>query len=45
LLGVIVFGDRLPLIAWGGMALIISSGIAATLLRNRTLPNTPPEEH
>lgn len=45
LLGVIVFGDRLPLIAWAGMALIIASGIAATLLRNRTLPNTPPEEH
>lgn len=45
LLGVIVFGDRLPLIAWAGMALIIASGIAATLLRNRALPNTPPEEH
>jgi S-adenosylmethionine uptake transporter len=45
LLGVIVFGDKLPLIAWIGMAIIIASGIAATLLRNRTLPNTPPEEH
>jgi S-adenosylmethionine uptake transporter len=45
LLGVIVFGDKLPLIAWIGMAVIIASGIAATLLRNRTLPNTPPEEH
>jgi S-adenosylmethionine uptake transporter len=45
LLGVIVFGDRLPLMAWLGMAIIIASGIAATLLRNRTLPNTPPEEH
>jgi S-adenosylmethionine uptake transporter len=45
LLGVIVFGDRLPLIAWIGMAIIIASGIAATLLRNRALPNTPPEEH
>lgn len=45
LLGLIVFGDRLPLIAWVGMAVIIASGIAATVLRNRAIPNTPPEEH
>ncbi len=44
-LGVIVFGDELPLIAWLGMLVIIGSGIAATILRNRTIPNTPPEEH
>jgi S-adenosylmethionine uptake transporter len=44
-LGMIVFGDKLPLIAWGGMAIIIASGIAATILRNRAIPNTPPEEH
>ncbi len=45
ILGVIVFGDRLPLIAWSGMAVILASGIAATILRNRAIPNTPPEEH
>lgn len=45
ILGMIVFGDRLPLIAWAGMLVIIASGIAATVLRNRTLPNTPAEEH
>jgi S-adenosylmethionine uptake transporter len=45
ILGVIVFGDRLPLIAWAGMAVILASGIAATVLRNRAMPNTPPEEH
>ncbi len=44
-LGVIVFGDRLSLVSWAGMAVILASGIAATILRNRTLPNTPPEEH
>ncbi len=44
-LGMIVFGDKLPLIAWLGMLVIIASGMAATILRNRTLPNTPPEEH
>ncbi len=45
ILGVIVFGDQLPLIAWTGMAVILASGIAATVLRNRAIPNTPPEEH
>jgi S-adenosylmethionine uptake transporter len=44
-LGTIVFGDKLPLIAWAGMAVILASGIAATVLRNRAMPNTPPEEH
>ncbi len=44
-MGMIFFGDKLPLIAWGGMLMIIASGIAATVLRNRALPNTPPEEH
>jgi S-adenosylmethionine uptake transporter len=45
ILGMIVFGDQLPLIAWAGMAVIVASGIAATVLRNRAMPNTPPEEH
>jgi S-adenosylmethionine uptake transporter len=48
LLGMLVFADRLPLMAWAGMLLIIASGIAATLLRSRALPSTlkaPPEEH
>jgi S-adenosylmethionine uptake transporter len=48
LLGLLVFADRLPLMAWGGILLIIGSGIAATLLRSRALPATlqsPPEEH
>jgi S-adenosylmethionine uptake transporter len=44
-LGTIVFGDRLPLVAWAGMVVILASGIAATVLRNRAMPNTPPEEH
>ncbi len=43
--GMVFFGDKLPLIAWGGMLVIMASGIAATILRNRALPNTPPEEH
>ncbi|AVO50192.1 EamA family transporter [Melaminivora suipulveris] len=35
LYGVAIFDDELPLVAWGGMALIVASGIAATLLRAR----------
>jgi S-adenosylmethionine uptake transporter len=43
--GLTVFGDRLPLTGWAGMALIIASGIAATVLRARAVPHAPAEEH
>ncbi len=43
--GIIFFGEQLPLIGWLGMALIIVSGITATVLRTRTVPNAPAEEH
>lgn len=36
LYGVWVFGDALPLLGWLGMALIVASGIGATVLRSRT---------
>ena len=45
LFGLFLFGDRIPLIGWIGMALIIASGIAATALRARALPNPPAEEY
>jgi S-adenosylmethionine uptake transporter len=35
----------IPLIGWAGMVLIIASGIAATALRKRALPQAPAEEH
>jgi S-adenosylmethionine uptake transporter len=41
LYGLFLFGDQIPLIGWAGMLLIIASGIAATALRNRTLPRAP----
>ena len=44
-LGMVVFGDRMPLIGWLGMGLIIASGITATWLRSRAVPNAPAEEH
>ena len=40
-----VFGDQLPLIGWAGMALIIASGVTATWLRARTVPDAPAEDH
>jgi len=45
LYGLFLFGDRIPLIGWLGMLLIIVSGIVATALRRRALPNPPAEEY
>jgi S-adenosylmethionine uptake transporter len=42
---VLLFGDQIPWMGWLGMALIVASGLAATALRTRTLPDTPAEEH
>jgi S-adenosylmethionine uptake transporter len=42
---IVIFNDDLPLLGWVGMGLIIVSGIVATLLRARTAPQTPPEDH
>ncbi|QHE75641.1 DMT family transporter [Hydrogenophaga sp. PBL-H3] len=45
LYSLIIFGDQLPLIGWLGMGLIIVSGVIATALRTRAVPNAPAEEH
>lgn len=42
---VLLFGDRIDAAGWGGIALIIGSGIAATVLRQRAVPKAPAEEH
>lgn len=41
----VLFGDQLPLSAWLGITLIIASGVLATVLRERAIPDTPAEEH
>ncbi|MCW5231178.1 DMT family transporter [Verminephrobacter eiseniae] len=41
----VLWGDEIPPIGWIGMALIVGSGIVATILRERTAPGTPAEEH
>jgi len=45
LYSLLLFGDRIPLFGWLGMALIVASGVAATVLRERALPDTPAEDH
>jgi S-adenosylmethionine uptake transporter len=45
LFGLLLFGDRIPAMGWAGMALIVASGIAATVLRSRAAPDSPAEEH
>ena len=45
LYSLILFGDNIPWLGWAGMALIITSAIAATVLRARAAPNAPAEEH
>ena len=42
---VLLFGDKIPPIGWIGMALIVGSGIVATILRARAAPGAPAEEH
>ena len=45
LYSLVLFGDNIPLTGWAGMALIIISAVAATMLRARAAPNAPAEEH
>ena len=45
LYSLLLFGDHIPLLGWTGMALILASGIAATVLRSRAAPDAPGEEH
>jgi len=41
----VLFGDNVPLIGWLGIVVIVASGIASTVLRERAMPDTPAEEH
>ncbi len=42
---VVLFGDRIDATGWIGMGMIVVSGIAATVLRQRAVPKAPAEEH
>jgi S-adenosylmethionine uptake transporter len=40
-----LFDEHIAPIGWAGIAVIVASGILATILRSRALPNTPAEDH
>ena len=40
-----LFGDNIPPLGWAGIVVIVLSGVGATILRSKALPNTPAEEH
>lgn len=40
-----LFGEFIAPIGWAGIAVIVASGVLATILRSRALPNTPAEDH
>jgi len=41
----VLFGDHIAPMGWLGIAVIVTSGVLATILRARAMPNTPAEEH
>jgi S-adenosylmethionine uptake transporter len=41
LFGLFLFGDQIPWIGWGGIVIIVLSGIAATALSDRNKPSKP----
>ena len=41
----VLFGDHIPPLGWAGIAVIVASGVLATILRSRALPKLPAEEH
>jgi drug/metabolite transporter (DMT)-like permease len=43
--GLLLFDEAITLSGWLGMGLIVASGVAATVLRERAAPNSPAEEH
>lgn len=45
LYSVLLFGEPIPAASWAGIALVAVSGIAATALRSRAVPDAPAEEH
>ena len=45
LYSLLLFGDQIPVLGWLGMVVIVVSGVVATALRTKALPNPPAEEH
>ena len=45
LFSLLLFGDKIAPMGWLGITVIVVSGVLATVLRSRAMPNTPAEEH
>lgn len=45
LYSLVLFGDDIPPSGWLGMALIVASGVGATIIREKAAPRAPAEEH
>nr|WP_315478454.1 DMT family transporter [uncultured Rhodoferax sp.] len=45
LFSLLLFGDKIAPMGWAGIAVIVASGLLATALRARAMPDTPAEEH
>ena len=45
LYSLLLLGDQIPLLGWAGMGVIVVSGLAATVLRARALPDAPAQDH
>lgn len=45
LFSLLLFGDKIAPMGWLGIAVIVVSGVLATVLRARAMPDTPAEEH
>lgn len=45
LYSLLLFGDSISAAGWLGMALIVASGLAATVLRSRAAPDASAKEH
>ena len=43
--GALLMDEEIEALGWAGMAVIVVSGLIATFLRTRALPNTPAEAH
>jgi S-adenosylmethionine uptake transporter len=43
--GLLLFGEQITPVGWAGIAMILVSGVTATVLRTRALPNVPADEH
>lgn len=45
LFGTLLMDEQIEPMGWAGMAVIVASGLIATYLRTRALPDTPAEAH